>query len=218
MDQRTQQQYSQKQIIDTRRSVDTYLMDKFRQPGKSSEGFGIGSSCGVSKKGAFSENLFGEVEDSRIADSDSIGKIPGYGEEVKTGTEIEFTEEICDQVNQDISRTALSEYENNGLRKIPTEMKVVERRVESCGPDEHHAMEEDYILSPDSEEPSEEKSDDDYLSEDISDTDFSNVGVDVNEARSETSFAGSLDSVACGNVTQIASIKNVTQFWRWCQS
>ena len=89
-----QQQSSQMQVIDTNRSVDISLKEEFWQSGKSSEGFCIGSSCGVSRKGAFSENLFGEVEDSRVADSDCRVKTPGYGKEVQTGTEIEFTEEV----------------------------------------------------------------------------------------------------------------------------
>ena len=56
-----------------------------------------------------------------------------------------------------------------------------------------------------SEELSDEQSDDDYLFEDASDTDFSDAEErEFNEARSETSFAGSLNSVACGNVTAIA--------------
>ena len=97
--QRTRQQYSQRQVIDTSRSVNTSLMDEIRQPDKSSEGFGIGSSCGVSRKGAFSEDLFGEVEDLRIAESGRRIRIPGYGEEVQTGTEVEFTEEVSGQVN-----------------------------------------------------------------------------------------------------------------------
>ena len=52
VDQRTQQQYSRRQAIDTSRSVATSLMDEFRQPGKSSEGFEvvrIESCCGVSR-------------------------------------------------------------------------------------------------------------------------------------------------------------------------
>ena len=78
--------------------------------------------------------------------------------------------------------------------------------VESCGPDEHHAMENDYVLSPESEELSCEQSDDDYLFEDALDTDFPDVEkFDDNEARSETSFAESLNSVACDNVNAIAS-------------
>ena len=60
-DQRTRQQCSPRQVIDTRNSVGISLIDQFRQPGRSSEGFGIGSSCGVSGKEAFSEDLFGEV-------------------------------------------------------------------------------------------------------------------------------------------------------------
>ena len=99
----------------------------------------------------------------------------------------------------------LSEYENSGFRAIPTEEKVIERSVESCGPDEQHAMENDYVLSPECEELIDEQSDDDYLFEDISDIDFSDVEeLDVNDARSETSFARNLKSVACGNVTAIA--------------
>ena len=100
----------------------------------------------------------------------------------------------------------VSEFENSGFREILTEEKVIERRVESCGPDEHHAMKKSYVLSPESEELSDEQSDDDYLFEDISDTDFSDVEeFDDNDERSETSFAASLNSVACDNVTAIAS-------------
>ena len=75
--QRTRQQCSQRQAIAKSRSVDTSLMDEFRQPGKNSEGFSIGSSCVVSRKGAFSKDLFGEVEDTRIAQSGSGIRIPG---------------------------------------------------------------------------------------------------------------------------------------------
>ena len=67
-------------------------------------------------------------------------------------------------------------------------------------------MEKDYVQSPESDELSDEQSDDDNLFEDISDTDFSDVEeFDVNDARSETRFATSLNSVACDNVTAIAS-------------
>ena len=205
VDQRTRQQSSQSQVIDTSRSVDTSLLDAFGQPGKSSEGFGIGSSSCVSRKEAFSEDLFGEVEDTRIAESVSGIRIPDCGDEVQNGTEAEFTEEVCGQTNQEISRAALREYENSGFRKILTEEKVIKRSVESCGPDEHHATEMDYVLSPESEKTSDEQSDDGYLFEDASDTDFSDVEeFDDNDARSETGFAGSLDSVACGNVTALA--------------
>ena len=42
--------------------------------------------------------------------------------------------------------------------------------------------------------------------EDVSDTDFSDVvELDVDDSRSETNFAASLNSVACDNVTAIAS-------------
>ena len=96
--------------------------------------------------------------------------------------------------------------ENSGFRKFPTEEKVIERRVESCCPVEHHAMENDCVLSPESQEISDEQSDDDYLFEDVSDTDFSDVEeFDDNNAKSETSFAASLNSVACENVTTIVS-------------
>ena len=89
---------------------------------------------------------------------------------------------------------------------MPTEEKVIERSVESCGSDEHHTMEKVYVLSPQSEEICDEQSDDDYLFEDASDTDFSDVeDFHDNDSRSETSFAGSLDSVACDNVNAIAS-------------
>ena len=204
MDQRTGQHYAQMQVIDTSSSVDTSLMDEIRQPGKSSEGFGIGSSCGVSRKEAFSEDLFGE--DKRIAENDSGIRIPDCGDEVQIGNEAEFTEEVCGQTNQEISRAAVSEFKNSGFRKFPTEEKVIERSAESCGPDEHHAMEKNYVLSPESEEISDEQSDDGYLFDDTSDTDFSDVEeFDDDEARSETSFAASLNSVACGNVTALAS-------------
>ena len=200
MDQRTQQQCSQRQVIDKSRSVDTSLMNEFRQPGKSTEGFGIGFCCVVSRKGAFSKDLFGELEETRIVENGSRIRIPGYGNEVQTGTEVEFTIEVCGQIKQETYRAALSEYENGGIRKIPTE-KSIERSVEPCGPDENHAMEKDYVLSQESEELSDEQSDD-YRFEDISDTDFSNVEeLDVNDERSDAS----LNSVACDNVTLIAS-------------
>ena len=205
MDQRTGQQYAQRQVIDTSRSVDSSLIDEFRQPGKSSEGFGIGSSCGVSRKEAFGENLLGEVEDTRVAENGSGIRIPDCGDEVQNGTEAEFTEEVCAQINQEIYKAELSQYENSGIRELLTEEKVIERSVESCGPDEHHALEKDYVLLAESEELSDEESDDDSWFEDISDTDFSDTEErDVNEARSETSFAGSLNSVACDNVTPLA--------------
>ena len=146
------------------------------------------------------------MEDTRIAESGSRIRIPGYGDEVQSGTEAEFTEEVCVQINQENYRAALSEYENSGNGEFPTKEKIVERRVESCGPDEHHAMEKDYVQSPESDELSDGQSDDDYFFEDVLDTDFSDVEeLDVNDARSETSFSGSLNSVACDNVNAIAS-------------
>ena len=205
-DQRTRQQCSQRQVVDKRSSLGISLIDQFLQPGRSFEGFGIGSSCGLSRRGALGKDLSREVEEMSIAESGSRIRIPGDGDEVQTGPEVEFTKEVCDQTNQEISRAALSEYENSGFRNIPTEEKVIERRVESCGPDEHHAMEKECVLSPESGELSVEQSDDDNLFEDISDTDSLDVEeFDVNDARSETSFAASLNSVACDNVTAIAS-------------
>ena len=53
VDQRKRQQCSPRQVIDTRSSVGIFSIDQFRQPGRSSEGFGIGSSCGVSGKKSF---------------------------------------------------------------------------------------------------------------------------------------------------------------------
>ena len=150
MDQRTRQQCSQRQVIDANKIVDISLMDKFWQRGKNSEGIGIGFSCGVARKEAFSEDLFGEVEETRIAESGIKKRIPGYSDEVQTGTEVEFTEEVYDQIIQEISRAALIEYGNSGIRKFLTE-KVIEWSVESCGPHEHHATEIDYVLSPESE-------------------------------------------------------------------
>ena len=66
-------------------------------------------------------------------------------------------------------------------------------------------MENDCVQSPESEEISDEQSDDDYLFEDASDTDFSDVEeFDDNDSRSETSIAASLNSVACDNVAALA--------------
>ncbi|XP_075246027.1 sugar phosphate exchanger 3-like [Convolutriloba macropyga] len=110
----------------------------------------------------------------------------GYGDDVQTATEVEFTEEVCGRMNQEIHRAALSEHENSGLKEILTEEKIIERSVESCGPDEHHAMKKGCVLSPKSGELSDEQSDDDNLFEDNLDTDFSVVEeFDVNDARSE---------------------------------
>ena len=50
VDQRNRPQCSQRQVIDTRRRVDTSLMDELRHPGKASGVFGIGPSCCVSEK------------------------------------------------------------------------------------------------------------------------------------------------------------------------
>ena len=206
MDQRTRQQCSQRQVVDTRSSLGISLIDQFRQPGRNFERFGIGSSCGLSRRGAFGKDLSGEVEDMSIAESGSRIRIPGDGNEVQTATEVELTDEIGGQTNQEICSAALSEYENSDEKEILTEEKINERRVESCGPDEHHAMEKDCVLSPESGKQSDEQSDDDNLFEDISDTDFLDVEeFGVNDARSETGFAASLSSVACDNVTAIAS-------------
>ena len=89
-------------MIDTRCSVGISLIDQFRQPGRSSEWFDIGSSCDLPRRGAFKKDLSGEVEDTKIAESGSRTKIPGYSDEVQAGTEVEFTEEVCGQINQDI--------------------------------------------------------------------------------------------------------------------
>ena len=121
---------------------------------------------------------------------------------MQTGTEVEFMEEVCGQIKQEIYRAALSNYEKIGTRKILTEHKIADQIVDSCGPDEHHAMEKDYVLLPESEELSDEQSDDDYLFEDFSDTEFSDVELDVNDARS---FAASFNSSASDNVTAKAS-------------
>ena len=197
VDQRTRQQCSQRQVVDTRSSLGISLVD---QSGRSFEGFGIGSSCGLLRRGAFGKDLSGEVEDMSIVESGSRIRNPGDGDKVQTGPEVEFTEEVFGQINQKIYGAALSENENCGFRKIPTEDKIIERSVESCGPDEHHAMKTDCVLSPESEEMSDEQSDDDNLFEDASDV----VELDIDDARSETGFAASLNSVACDNVTALA--------------
>ena len=68
VDQRKRQHYPQRHVIDTSRGVDTSSIDRFRQSGSSSEVFDIGSSSGVPRKRAFSTDLFGEVEDTRVAE------------------------------------------------------------------------------------------------------------------------------------------------------
>ena len=140
-----------------------------------------------------------------IAESGSRIRIPGGGDKVRTGPEVEFTDEICGQTNREICRAALSEYENSGFRQQTSEEKIIERSVESCGPDEHYAVEKDLVQSPESDELSDERSDDENLFEDVSCPDFLDVeDFDVNDARSETCCATSLNSVACDNVTAIA--------------
>ena len=134
----------------------------------------LGPACGVSRKGTFSKDLFREVRDT-TAESGSRLRTPGWGDEVQTGNELEFPREVCSQINQKIHRAAVSEYESSGFRKIPTKEKIIDRSVESYGPDEHHAMEKDYVRSPESDDLSGEHSGDDYLFEDIPDTDFSDV-------------------------------------------
>ena len=98
----------QRQVIDTSRSVATSSMDEFQQPGKSSEGFGIGARCGVPRKGAFSKDLFREVEGTRIAESGSTLRTPGYGNEVQIGTEVEITEEVFGQINKELEENLRS--------------------------------------------------------------------------------------------------------------
>ena len=67
-------------------------------------------------------------------------------------------------------------------------------------------MKKDCVVSPESGELSNQQSDDDNLFEDISDTNFLDVEeFDVNNAKNETGFATSLNSVACDNVIPIAS-------------
>ena len=66
VDQRTRQRYSQSQVIDTSRNADTSSVNRFRLSGRCSEGFGIGSSCDISRKGAFSKDLFGEKGGTRL--------------------------------------------------------------------------------------------------------------------------------------------------------
>ena len=75
------------------------------------------------------------MEDTRVAWSCSRLKTPSYGDEVLTGPEVEFTEEVCGPINQEMYRAALNEYENSGFRELPTEEEIIERSVESCGPD-----------------------------------------------------------------------------------
>ena len=101
-DRRTRQQRSQRQVVDTRSSLGISLIDQFRQPGRSSEECGFGSSYGLSRRGAFSKGLSGEVEDMSIAERGSRIRIPGDGNEGQTGPEVEFTNEFCGHTNQEI--------------------------------------------------------------------------------------------------------------------
>ena len=67
-------------------------------------------------------------------------------------------------------------------------------------------MEKAYVLSPESEELSNELSNDGYWFEHVLDTDFLDVEeLDVNYAGSERGFAAILNSVACNNVTAKSS-------------
>ena len=75
---------------------------------------------------------------------------------MQPGTEVEFTEGVCGQKYQVIYRAALSEYDNSGIRRNLTKEKIFELSVENRGPDEHHAMKKDYVLSLSSEELSDE--------------------------------------------------------------
>ena len=80
------------------------------------------------------------------------------------------------------------------------------RFVESCCPDEHHATEKNFGLSSESEALSDEETAYDYFFEGFSDIDFLYVEEpDVNDARIETYFAVSFNSVACNVVTSKAS-------------
>ena len=138
VDQKTRQQCSQKQVIDTSRRVDTSLIDEFRPTGKISEGFGIASSWVVSWNGAFGRDLFVEVEDTIIAESCSRIRIPCYGDVMETGTAVELTEDVGGQINWETYRAALTDYENSGFRKVSTEKTsraecwVVGTRWASC--------------------------------------------------------------------------------------
>ena len=143
-------------MIDTRSSAGVSLVDQFRQPGRSFEGFGFESSCRLSRKRAFGKDLSGEVEDMSIAESGIRIRIPGDGDEVQTGTD-----DICGQKYQEICRAALSENENSGFRIQASEGEIIEQKVESCEPKEHYAVEKDYVQSPESDELSDEQSDDD---------------------------------------------------------
>ena len=91
---------------------------------------------------------------------------------MQTGTVFELKEEVCGQVNQEICRAGLSENKNSWFWNISAEEKNHRGECWVLEPDEHHASEKDYVLSPALEELSDEQSDDDYLFKDILDTDF----------------------------------------------
>ena len=57
-----------------------------------------------------------------IAESGSRIRIQGDGDEAQTGPEVEFTDEICGETNQESCRAALSENENSGFRKQTSAM------------------------------------------------------------------------------------------------
>ena len=55
---------------------------------------------GVSRKEAFSSDLFGELENEWIVENGGGNRKASYGDVVQNGSEDEFSEEVCSQPNQ----------------------------------------------------------------------------------------------------------------------
>ena len=97
-------------------------------------------------------DLLGKVEGKRFAESRSRLRNPGDSDEVQTGSEDEFSEEVFCQPNKLICKTALSEFEYSGIRKFLTEERIIARSFDSCWQDEYFGTENDHTLSPDCDE------------------------------------------------------------------
>ena len=88
--QKTRQQRAQAQPNGTNRSVCSSSLGEFWWPSKILEGFGMVSSFVVSRKGAFSKEMFGKNKNMRNDARIIRLRIPRYGDEVETGSEDEL--------------------------------------------------------------------------------------------------------------------------------
>ena len=83
------------------------------------------------------------MKDKRFAESRSRLRNPGDSDEVQTGSEDEFSEEVFGQPIKLICKTALSEFEYSGIRKFLTEERIIARSFHSCWQDEYFGTEND---------------------------------------------------------------------------